>query len=302
MTALDDFARHTAVSDATAAEVAREPSRVTSDVPAVAFEHVALAFDDDVVMRDVSFCVSEGHMAILMGPSGSGKSLALKMMLGLVRPDEGVIRLWGRRIDDLPESQLMAVRDDIGMLFQEGALFDSLTVNENVGFKLHEQGRLSPAAIRARVGEMLEVTGLSEYGDRSPAELSGGQRRRVAVARAMASRPRLLLLDEPTSGLDPITARSVDAAIIALRDLEHVTTILVTHQLEDAFYMASHEAQQTGEGIEIVAAPHRSAREVTFLVLDDGRISFNGGIDALLACDDAYIHTSLQGWVPELHA
>jgi phospholipid/cholesterol/gamma-HCH transport system ATP-binding protein len=273
-----------------------------SDVPAVVFEHVALAFDETVVMRDVSFSIPEGHMAILMGPSGSGKSLILKMILGLVRPDAGAIHVDGVRIDRLSEPELMAVRDRIGMLFQEGALFDSLTVEENIGFKLREEHRQPPDVIRARVEEMLAVTGLQAFIDRSPAELSGGQRRRVAVARAMAARPRLLLLDEPTSGLDPITAKTVDAGILALRDLEHVTTLLVTHQLEDAFYMAGHEAVSTPDGIVIAPAPHRSAREVTFLVLNDGVITFDGGIDALLASTDPYISMSLSGWVPPLHA
>lgn len=277
--------------------------RIVTDreTPAIAFEHVALAFDDVVVLRDVSFTVADGHMAILMGPSGCGKSLVLKMMLGLVRPDSGQVRINGARIDDLPESELIGVRDTIGMLFQEGALFDSLTVEENVGFKLAER-RLPRPDIDARVGDMLAATGLTEFASRSPAELSGGQRRRVAVARAMAARPRILLLDEPTSGLDPITARTVDAAILALRDLEHVTTMLVTHQLEDAFYMASHEFDVTEHGPVIVPAPHRSAREVTFLVLNDGVITFAGGIDALMASHDPYISRSLSGWVPALHA
>lgn len=272
-----------------------------TSTPAIEFEHVALAFDETVVLRDVSFSIAAGHMAILMGPSGCGKSLVLKMMLGLVRPDSGVILIDGVRIDDLPESQLIAVRDTIGMLFQEGALFDSLTVEANVGFKLVER-RLPAAEIRARVEAMLAATGLTEFIDRMPAELSGGQRRRVAVARAMAARPRILLLDEPTSGLDPITAKTVDAGILALRDLEHVTTVLVTHQLEDAFYMASHEIEATEHGPVIVPAPHRSAREVTFLVLNDGVITFEGGIDALLASRDPYISQSLMGWVPALHA
>lgn len=274
----------------------------TAAAPAVAFEHVALAFDDVVVLRDVNFTIADGHMAIVMGPSGGGKSLLLKLILGLIRPDAGVIRIHGARIDTMSERELMAVRDEIGMLFQEGALFDSLTVEENVGFKLRDEHRLAPDVIRARVEEMLAVTGLQEFIDRSPAELSGGQRRRVAVARAMAARPRLLLLDEPTSGLDPITARTVDDGILALRDVEHVTLVLVTHQLEDAFYMAGHEAVTTAGGTTIVAAPHRSAKDVTFLVLNDGVITFEGGIDALLASTDEYISTSLSGWVPPLHA
>lgn len=274
----------------------------TIGAPAVSFEHVALAFDDVVVLRDVSFTIPDGHMTILMGPSGGGKSLVLKLILGLIRPDAGTIRVHGVRVDTLPERELMAVRDDIGMLFQEGALFDSLTVGENVGFKLTEEHRIPAADIRARVAQMLTLTGLQPYIDSTPAELSGGQRRRVALARSMAARPRLLLLDEPTSGLDPITARSVDAGILSLRDLEHVTMILVTHQLEDAFYLAGHEAVPTPDGMRVIPAPHRSAKEVTFLVLDGGVITFDGSIDALMASGDAYISQSLAGWVPPLHA
>lgn len=270
---------------------------------AVEFEHVALGFDDGPVLRDVSFSLAPGTMTILMGPSGCGKSLVLKMMLGLVRPDEGVVRVHGQRIDDLPESRLMAVRDDIGMLFQEGALFDSLTVADNVGFKLTDEGRLGADEIRDRVEHVLALTGLGEYADRMPSELSGGQRRRVAVARAMAAQPRLLLLDEPTSGLDPITAHAVDAAIMALRDVERVTSVLVTHQLEDAFHIASHEAHRRADGtIEIRPASFERERAVRFLVLNDGVVAFDGDIDALMASRDPYIVTSLSGWVPPLHA
>lgn len=277
-------------------------SRPQRQPPAVEFDAVSFAFDEHVILDNVSFTIPVGSMRVLLGPSGTGKSIVLKLILGLYRPDSGRILVNGQRIDTLSERELLQVRADVGMLFQETALFDSLTVFENVGYRLYEETEMPADQAEARVQEVLGFVGLGEYADRMPSELSGGQRRRVAVARAMAARPRILLLDEPTSGLDPITARTVDAAILALRDLEHVTTMLVTHQLEDAFYMASHEFDVTEHGPVIVPAPHRSAREVTFLVLNDGVITFAGGIDALMASHDPYISRSLSGWVPALHA
>ena len=160
-------------------------------VPAVVFEKVSLAFDDNVVLREISFSVPAGHMTILLGASGAGKSVVLKLILGLLKPDSGVIRINGERIDNMTEREMMRVRDDIGMLFQESALFDSLTVAENVGYSLYEETDMPADQVRRRVEEVLGFIGLEEYIDRMPSELSGGQRRRVAIARAMAARPRL---------------------------------------------------------------------------------------------------------------
>jgi phospholipid/cholesterol/gamma-HCH transport system ATP-binding protein len=275
---------------------------MSADIPAVAFEHVSLAFDDVVVLRDVSFTVRRGQMVILIGASGSGKSVLLKLILGLLRPDGGVIRVDGQRTDNMSEAQLMKVRTDIGMLFQESALFDSLTVAENVGYKLYEETRLPLDEVRRRVEEVLGFIGLAEYIDRMPSELSGGQRRRVAIARAMAARPRLLLFDEPTSGLDPITAKTVDAEILKLRDLEQVTSILVTHQLQDAFYVASHKVTRADGGFSIAPADQREIAEVPFVLLKDGAIYIEGRAGELLASDDQYLKTYLSGWVPPLVA
>jgi phospholipid/cholesterol/gamma-HCH transport system ATP-binding protein len=269
---------------------------------AVVFEHVALAFDETVVLRDVSFVVPSGHMTIIIGASGTGKSVVLKLILGLLKPDGGVIRVNGERIDTMSEDQMMRVRDDIGMLFQESALFDSLTVAENVGYKLQEERRLPTADVRRRVDEVLGFVGLEEYGDRLPSELSGGQRRRVAIARAMAASPRLLLFDEPTSGLDPITARTVAAEIIKLRDVHGITSVLVTHQLQDAFYVATHTAVDRNGGYEIVRAAADARRPVTFLMLKDGGIYFQGTAAELRHSTDAYLQTYLTGWVPPLVA
>ncbi len=272
----------------------------TADTPAVVFEHVSLSFDEQVVLRDVSFSLLTGHMAMLLGASGSGKSVILKLILGLLKPDSGSILVNGKRIHHMSEAELMSVRDDIGMLFQENALFDSLTVAENVGYKLYEELRMRDEDVRRRVEEVLGFVGLNEHMDRMPSELSGGQRRRVAIARAMAAKPRLLLFDEPTSGLDPITSKTVDAEIIKLRDLEQVTAILVTHQLQDAFYVATHEAARESDRVTIGPADTDKVEQAEFIVLKDGRIFFEGPAAALRAAQDPYLRTYLSGWFPPL--
>jgi phospholipid/cholesterol/gamma-HCH transport system ATP-binding protein len=265
-----------------------------TDTPAIDFEHVSLAFDDNIVLRDVSFSVPVGHMKILLGASGAGKSVVLKLILGLLKPDSGIIRVRGERIDDMTEPQMLRVRGDIGMLFQESALFDSLTVAENVGYRLYEELDMPAESARRRVEEVLGFVGLAEYMDRMPSELSGGQRRRVAIARAFASKPRHLLIDDPTSGLDPITSKTVDREIIKLRDLEHVTSIVVTHQLPDAFYVATHEAVRRNGHIAIVEADVSKGEEAEFIVLADGRIHFEGNLAALRAAPDSYLRKFLS--------
>jgi phospholipid/cholesterol/gamma-HCH transport system ATP-binding protein len=260
----------------------------------VRFDQVSLAFDDRVVLRDISFDVPAGHMAILLGASGAGKSIILKLIVGLLKPDAGRICVNGHRVDAMSESELMALRADIGMVFQEGALFDSLTVADNVGYRLSEHTDLPPEAVRRRVEEVLGLMGLAEYIDRMPSELSGGQRRRVAIARAMVSRPRLLLFDEPTTGLDPITARTVDDEIVKSRDLEHATSILVTHQLRDAFYIATHEAVPEQRGVTIRPIHERMASDVEFMMLKDGRIHFKGTLGDLRASKDPYVRAFLS--------
>ena len=267
-------------------------------VSAVVFDHVSFAFDEHVVLRDVSFAVPKGSMAILLGASGTGKSLVLKLVLGLLQPDSGTILVNGERVDRMPERDLMRVRSDIGMMFQESALFDSLTVAENVGYRLYEETRLPIDQVRSRVEEVLGFIGLAEYIDRMPSELSGGQRRRVALARAMAARPNLLLVDDPTSGLDPITATTVDDEIVKLRDLEHVTSIVVTHQIRDAHYVATHQAVRTNGRLQILAADEAMAQHARFMVLYDGRIYFEGTVGELLASKDSYLHEFLFMTLP----
>jgi len=274
--------------------------RVDADVPVVEFDKVSLAFDDNVVLREVSFSVHAGRMAMLLGPSGAGKSVVLKLILGLLTPDSGTIRVNNQRLDRMTDAEMMTVRGDIGMLFQESALFDSLNVSDNVGYRLYEEIHLPADQVQRRVEEVLGFVVLEEYIDRMPSELSGGQRRRVAIARAMASRPRLLLFDDPTSGLDPITGRTVVDEIIKLRDLEHVTSIVVTHQLPDAFYIATHEAARRNGSLAIVSADEQKAEEASFIMLRDGRIYFEGHVADLRASKDPYLQAFLSGWVPPL--
>ena len=268
---------------------------VEPDAPIVVFDDVSLAFDDAVVLRNISFTLLAGHTKIILGASGSGKSTTLKLILGLLTPDSGVIYVNGRRIDQMSEAELMAVRADLGMVFQEGALFDSLTVAENVGYKLYEETQMPVDEVRNRVEEVLGFIRLGEYIDRMPSELSGGQRRRVAIARAMAAKPRLLLYDEPTTGIDPITAITVDDEIIKLRDLENVSSILVTHQLRDAFYVATHEAVRRDDGLILMRpADEYKCEEAEFIMLKEGRIAFEGHAAELRAASDSYLRSFLS--------
>jgi phospholipid/cholesterol/gamma-HCH transport system ATP-binding protein len=268
------------------------------DPPAIVFDHVSFAFDDHVVLRDVSFTLPKGSMKVLLGASGSGKSVLLKLMLGLFKPDAGTIAVNGQRIDHMPEDELMRVRSDIGMLFQETALFDSLTVAENVGYRLYEETDAPLAEVRRRVEEVLGFVGLSEVIDRMPSALSGGQRRRVALARAMAAKPGLLLLDDPTVGLDPITATTISDQIVKLRDLEHVTAIVATHQMRDAFYLAAHEARTAGGDADVVDVPGSEDDRVAFMVLHDARIYFEGSGSELRESTDPFLQEFLFMTLP----
>ena len=262
--------------------------------PIVVFDRVSLAFDDKRILDDVSFTLIVGHTKVILGASGAGKSTILRLILGLLCADSGVVWVNGARVDQMSERQLMTVRNDLGMVFQEGALFDSLTVRENVGFKLYGESRVTLEEADQRVEEVLGFVGLAEYAERMPSELSGGQRRRVAIARAMATKPRILLYDEPTTGLDPITGLSIDNEIIKLRDLEDVSSIIVTHQLRDAFYVATHTAARHDGRVVIGPAPPDKADEAEFMMLKDGRIIFEGSASELRAADDDYLRSFLQ--------
>jgi len=271
--------------------------RILSEVgaPVIMFDRVQLAFDDRVVLRDLSFTLIKGHTKIILGASGSGKSVTLKILTGLLKADAGVVWVNGQRVDRLSEREMMSVRADLGMIFQEGALFDSLTVRENVGYKLYEETDMPLEDVDRRVEEVLGFIGLTEHIDKMPSELSGGQRRRVAIARAMAFKPSILLYDEATTGLDPITATTVDEEIIKLRDLEGVSSIVVTHQLRDAFYIATHMAERGTHGeVRIVPASPEKAEEAEFIMLKDGVICFEGTAEDLRRSTDPYLKTFLS--------
>ena len=265
---------------------------------AVAFEKVSLAFDDLVVMKDLSFTVPRGSMRVLLGASGSGKSLILKMTLGLLRPDSGTILVNGNRVTDMSELELLKMRAEIGMVFQENALFDSLTVAENVGYRLYEETDMALDAVRARVEEVLAFLGLRDFIDRMPSELSGGQRRRVGIGRAMASKPQLMLFDDSTTGLDPVISATVDDEIVKLRDLEQVTSIVVTQQIRDAMYIATHKTVQANGKLEVVKVEESEVTDTEFMMMHEGRIVFPGSAAELLASKDPYLQRFLYRTMP----
>jgi phospholipid/cholesterol/gamma-HCH transport system ATP-binding protein len=264
------------------------------DAPVIVFENVDLAFDEKVILKNLSFTIRQGHTKIFLGASGAGKSTILKLILGLLKPDAGAIWVRGERVDQFSEFQMMAVRQSLGMVFQEGALFDSLTVRENVGYKLYEETAIPLDEVHARVEEVLGFVGLAEHIDKAPSALSGGQRRRVAIARAMTAKPPILLYDEPTTGLDPITSVTIDAEIIKLRDLENVSTIMVTHQLRDAFYVAEHTAVREGNDVRLLQADPAKVAETEFIMLRDGDIAFEGDVHELRGSTDPYLQSFLS--------
>ena len=272
--------------------------RPNANVPdAVVLDRVFLAFDDQVVLQDLSFTIPAGAMRILLGPSGSGKSLILKLILGLLRPDGGTVTVNGHRVDTMSEHDLLKLRADIGMSFQENALFDSLTVAENVGFRLTEEG-MPEDEVDARVAEVLGFVGLGDFAERMPSSLSGGQRRRVGIARGMASKPSLMLLDDPITGLDPLIAMTVDDEIIKLRDLEQVTCLLVTHQIRDAYYVATHEAVRRDGKVVIVEADPARAEQFEFMLLAHGRIHVQASAAELFSSTDPFVKEYLEKTLP----
>jgi len=240
--------------------------------PIIVFDHVDLAFDEKVILRQVSFTLQTGHTKIFLGASGAGKSTILRLALGLLKPDAGRIFVNGEEIDEMSEDDLMRVRTDLGMVFQEGALFDSLTVRENVGYKLYEELKWPIEKADERVKEVLGFIGLAEFLDRMPAELSGGQRRRVAIARAMAAKPRILLYDEPTTGLDPITANTINHLIRSLQKRLGVTSVVVTHDIHSAFAVGDRIA-----------------------FLHEGRILFHGTTAEARTAGEPLLRNFLQG-------
>jgi phospholipid/cholesterol/gamma-HCH transport system ATP-binding protein len=261
--------------------------------PVISFRDVWLSFDRPI-LKGVSFDLHAGATKIILGGSGSGKTTILRLILGLLRPDSGTVTVDGVEVQALSEDELRDIRLKIGMVFQEGALFDSLTVGENVGFRLDEDG-VAPEETEARVREMLGFVELSPFYERMPSELSGGQRRRVAVARALAARPGIMLYDEPTTGLDPITSTTITDLIVKVRDLDGVTSILVTHQLRDAYNIARTFVWKKNGEFQFHAVSDLSIVAGTeFLMLREGEVAFEGTAHELQTSGDAYLREFLS--------
>ena len=255
----------------------------------IVFEDVAIEFEGTPVLDGVSFELPRGETKCLLGVAGAGKTTILKLVLGLIKPDRGRITVLGQDVSAMPEEELFDLRRRIGMVFQESALFDSLTVEENVAFRLLEEGALSEEEIQRRVVEVLRFVELEHTLAMMPSELSGGMRRRVAIARAMASEPEILLYDSPTGGLDPITSTTIIELIVKQRDVYKTSALMVSHRLQDGFMMASHYFDTQANEMRPLAQASRADVHTTFLVLREGKVVFDGTLRQLAASPDEYI-------------
>jgi phospholipid/cholesterol/gamma-HCH transport system ATP-binding protein len=266
-------------------DVARhDPSR---DV--IVFEDVAIAFEEQVVLDGISFRLPRGETKALFGVAGSGKSTILKLALGLLKPDRGHIYTLGQDVTQMKEDDLFELRRQVGIVFQESALFDSLTVRDNVAFRLIEEGTDSHEEIERRVREALRFVELEHTLDMFPSELSGGMRRRVAIARAIITQPETLLYDSPTGGLDPVTSTTIVELIIKQRDVYKTSSLLVTHRLQDAFVMASHSFDPKTGHMRHVEPGARMEVPMAFLILHNGKVIFDGDVQELAHTKDEYI-------------
>lgn len=270
--------------------------RADRALPAIEFRNVRLAFDDKKILDDVSFKVRRGETKIILGRSGSGKSTTIRLTLGLLRPDDGEILIDGEDITFMSEAELMRIRDKIGMVFQEGALFDSLPVYENVGYRLHEK-RVDEEIVEEEVKRMLEFVDLEDAIDKMPSELSGGMRRRVGVARALVGDPPIVLFDEPTAGLDPPTARTICELAIKLRDIQDVSSIFVTHEMKNLDYLASEYAiiNEKGEIVFEEEGERLCLINTEIIMINEGKIIFEGSHEELTETRDPYIQRFLKG-------
>jgi phospholipid/cholesterol/gamma-HCH transport system ATP-binding protein len=255
--------------------------------PVVVFDNVSLGFNGTPVLENVSFQVAHVETRILLGPAGVGKSVLLKLANGLLRPDSGRIFLFGEEITAMGEKQLLRLRIRTGMVFQEGALFDSLTVRDNVGYQLMER-HVAVSEVDERVHEALRFVELEHTYDMLPASLSGGMRRRVAIARAIIDKPELLLYDSPTGGLDPVTSTTIDELVIKERDVYGTPALLVTHRLQDAFTLATHRFS-TDQNQMVPLPQGQTNSNTSFLVLHQGRVVFDGSTEALVSSQDPFL-------------
>ena len=263
------------------------PASQNPEQPVVVFEDVSIGFEGKTVLENVSFTVSSGDTRLLLGPAGGGKSVLLKLANGLIKPDKGRIFVFGEEISSMPEKEIFKLRARIGMVFQEGALFDSLTVRDNVAYRLIEH-HLPEAEVTDRVREALRFVELEQTLDKFPSDLSGGMRRRVAIARAIISRPDLILYDSPTGGLDPITSTLIIELVMKQRDVYGTTSLVVTQRLQDAFILATHTFDREKNGMVPIGGAGIDPR-TSFLILNEGRLIFDGSTHDLVHSNDPFI-------------
>src|SRR5947207_4497792 len=284
------------VSDRAAESTFREIDDTDRAIPAIEFRGVTLEYDGRKVLNNLSFKVMKGETKIILGGSGCGKSTTIKLVLGLIKPDSGQILVEGEDITDYGENHMMRVRKKLGMIFQEGALFDSLSVYENVAFKLHEQG-VPEEDVESEVRRMLRFVNLEDAIDKMPAELSGGMRRRVGIARALVGDPKIVMFDEPTAGLDPPTARTICELVMKLRDLADVSSIFVTHEMNNLDYLCSEYAvvNEAGEIVFEKEGERLCLINSKVLMIRDGNIIFSGTDESIRRAEDPYIQRFLRG-------
>ena len=270
-----------------------EPHRI---LPAVEFRDIHLSFDDKKILDGVSFTIKRGETKLILGRSGGGKSTIIRLILGLLKPDSGQILIDGEDITHYSETEMMNVRHKIGMVFQEGALFDSLSVYDNVAYRLHEQG-VDEETVEKEVRRMLRFVALEDAIDKMPVELSGGMRRRVGIARALVGDPTIVMFDEPTAGLDPPTARTICELAIKLRDLEDVSSVFVTHEMNNLQYLSTEYAtvNEDGEVVFEKEGEKLCLINTSVLMLRDGKVIFNGKDEQLQKTDDPYILRFIRG-------
>jgi phospholipid/cholesterol/gamma-HCH transport system ATP-binding protein len=279
-------------ADIAPGDVSQTKQTPDSAEPVVVFEDVSITFDIKPVLQNISFTVYRGETRIILGPAGGGKSVLMKLANGLIRPDSGTIRVFGEDVTRMPETDLFKLRARIGMVFQESALFDSLSVEDNVAYRLHEE-QVPEEEAHKRVLEALQFVELENTIAKFPSELSGGMRRRVSIARAIITKPDLILYDSPTGGLDPITSTTIIDLVIKQRDVSHTTSLLITHRLQDAFLLATHRFnQQTGK---IEPVPNGGIDDSTkFLVLNEGQVVFDGNTHELVHTNDPWLKEYLS--------
>jgi phospholipid/cholesterol/gamma-HCH transport system ATP-binding protein len=269
-----------------------EPTPPPYSGPVVVFSNVSIQFEDKHVLKNISFTVDRGETLIILGPAGCGKSVLMKLANGLLKPDSGNVEVFGQCISSMPERDIYPLRGRIGMVFQESALFDSLSVADNVGYQLNER-HMPEEQVRAKVVEALEFVELSQSIDKFPSELSGGMRRRVSIARAIISAPDLILYDSPTGGLDPITSTTIIELVVKQRDVSHTTSLLVTHRLRDGFTLATHRYNQQAGRMEPL--PKGEIDDSTrFLLLNEGSVVYHGDTRGLVHSDDPWIKEFLS--------